>query len=248
MFGIIGGSGLGKIAELTNIHNTNINTPYGATSAPIQTGELAGQPVAFLARHGTKHLLAPHEVNYRANLWALREVGVTHVIGVGAVGGIGTAMAPGILCIADQIIDYTYGRDHTYSVDNQHAVQHIDFTEPYCESLRQQLIQGAQAKHLAIQTQGVYGATQGPRLESAAEIRRMQRDGCDLVGMTGMPEASLAREIKLCYANISLVVNWAAGLADGPITMQEIEQHLAHGMQSVVQIILGCVSSNLQSN
>lgn len=244
MLGIIGGSGLGKMPELKHSGYHNIQTPYGEPSAPIQSGELAGQPIAFLARHGTTHRLAPHEINYRANIWALRETGVTDVVGVGAVGGIGTAMAPGVLCVADQVIDYTYAREHTYVANNTESVQHIDFTQPYCNKLRQQLIQAAASAKISIQTRGVYGATQGPRLETAAEIRRMQCDGCDLVGMTGMPEAGLAREAGLCYANMSLVVNWAAGLADGPISLQEIEQHLAAGMQSVRQIILLCTQEH----
>ncbi len=244
MYGIIGGSGLEKLAELQHKEAQSIHTPYGDPSEPIQLGELAGQRIAFLSRHGADHLLAPHEINYRANLWALKHIGVTHVIGIAAVGGISKTLAPGALCVADQIIDYTYGRAHTYSVGDKQSVNHIDFTQPYCTALRQQMITAAQQQKIAIQTQGVYGVTQGPRLETAAEIQRIRRDGCDLVGMTGMPEAALARELDLCYANISLVVNWAAGLSEGPITMADITNHLATGMQTMLQLVTACIQDN----
>lgn len=235
--GIIGGSGLTRLDRLKVHRREVVNTPYGDPSAPLLFGELEGLEVVFMPRHGGDHQVPPHRVNYRANIWALREVGVTDVVGMAAVGGLTEAMAPGALCVADQIVDYTYGRKHTYYDDDQSGVVHIDFTEPYCEVLRQRLIVAAERAAVPVVDYGTYGATQGPRLETAAEIQRLLRDGCDIVGMTGMPEAGLAREQGLCYANFSLVVNWAAGLGEGPITMKEIESHLTQGMISAVGVL-----------
>ena len=239
IIGIIGGSGLTRLDALEISRRELVSTPFGAPSAPMQFGHLEGLPVAFLPRHGPSHQVPPHRVNYRANIWAFRAVGVEQVIGMAAVGGISEAMAPGTLCVADQVIDYTYDRKHTYYEQDLTDVIHVDFTEPYCEALRRRLLAAAAAVDVEVLGQGTYGATQGPRLESAAEIRRLARDGCDMVGMTGMPEAALARELELCYANFSLVVNWAAGLGEGPITMSEIERHLEEGMGRAIRVIAG---------
>lgn len=235
--GIIGGSGLTRLDALRISRREVINTPYGDPSAPLLFGELDGLEVVFLPRHGSSHSIPPHRVNYRANIWALQQAGISEIVGMAAVGGIGSNMAPGTLCVADQIIDYTSDRKHTFFEDDLTAVTHIDFTEPYCQALRSKLIRAAERSQVEVVEQGTYGATQGPRLETAMEIRRLARDGCDLVGMTGMPEAGLARELDLCYANLSLVVNWGAGLGDGPITMREIEKHLGDGMNRAVRII-----------
>jgi len=235
--GIIGGSGLTRLDALKVTRREVVNTPYGDPSAPLLFGELDGLEVVFLPRHGSNHSIPPHRVNYRANIWALHQTGVHEVVGMAAVGGIADNMGPGVLCIADQLIDYTYGRSHTFFEDDLTSVTHIDFTEPYCAALRSKLCKAAHKTQIEVVEQGTYGATQGPRLETSMEISRMARDGCDLVGMTGMPEAGLARELDLCYANLSLVVNWAAGLGEGPITMQEIEKHLSDGMYRAVQII-----------
>jgi len=236
--GIIGGSGLSRLETLSIERRELIGTPYGDPSAPMLFGQLDGLEVAFMPRHGGNHQVPPHMVNYRANVWAFKEVGVEQVIGMAAVGGISERMAPGVLCVPDQIIDYTYARKHTFYEQDLTSVIHVDFTEPYCADLRNRLIATALRQGVSIIDHGTYGAAQGPRLETAAEIRRMGRDGCDVVGMTGMPEAALARELELCYANFSLVVNWAAGLGDGgPITMQEIDRYLAEGMLRAVQVV-----------
>lgn len=228
--GIIGGSGLTRLKALTVERQEIITTPYGEPSAPLTFGEFDGSPVVFLPRHGVSHTIPPHRVNYRANLWAFKDVGVERVVGMAAVGGITAQMSPGVLAVPDQVIDYTWGRDHTlYEVDLT-SVTHIDFTDPYCETLRQDLLAAAASVSIDVLDGGTYGATQGPRLESTAEIARLERDGCDLVGMTGMPEASLARELGLCYASLALSVNWAAGKNDGPITMAEIDKNLHDGM------------------
>ncbi len=232
---IIGGSGLTELDSLTISHEKEIPTPYGMPSAPCIFGELSGQKIIFLARHGNPHRIAPHKINYRANLWALKEAGAEQVIAVAAVGGITPQMPPAKIAIPEQIIDYSYGREHTYFAEDSDAVQHIDFTAPYDENLRQQLINSASG--LVIEKSGVYACTQGPRLETAAEIIRLERDGCDLVGMTGMPEAVLARELEIPYACCAVVANWAAGKAAGEISMDEIMHNLEQGMADTKQLL-----------
>ena len=234
---IIGGTGLATLDTLKIIHQETRSTPYGEPSSPLVYGELGGQPVVFLARHGQHHTLPPHKINYRANLWVLHRIGVKQVIAVAAVGGIRADMDPGALAFPDQIIDYTWGRPCTFFEDRLTHVTHIDFTEPYCPELRERLIQTACALKLDARESGVYAAMPGPRLETAAEIRRLERDGCAMVGMTGMPEAALARELGLRYAVCAVVANWAAGKAAGEITMAEIERNLAGGMELVKTLL-----------
>ena len=235
--GIIGGSGLTRLDALEVERQAEVDTPYGAPSAPLSLGQFHGAPVVFLPRHGPGHTIPPHCVNYRANLWAMREVGVRRLVGMAAVGGITARAAPGSLCVPDQVIDYTWGREHTLYDADRDAIAHVDFTSPYCEDLRQVLLQSAARANMSVQDGATYAATQGPRLESAAEIRRLERDGCDIVGMTGMPEISLARELGLCYASLALSVNWAAGKSAGPITMTEIEKNLQAGMARAKNIL-----------
>lgn len=236
---IIGGTGLDKIFDLEVIHRGVSHTPYGEPSAPLTHGRIADNEVVFLPRHGPSHTIPPHRVNYRANLWALKQAGVDKVIGVAAVGGITNEMAPGEIIIPDQIIDYTYGREHTLFDTDLDQVTHIDFTYPYCERLRQQLIDAGKQAIDHLVTQGTYAATQGPRLETMKEIQRLERDDCDLVGMTGMPETSLAREMGLCYACCAVVANWAAGKSDQLISMDMIEQNLRVGMEQVRLLLTG---------
>ena len=235
--GIIGGSGLSQLDELRIERQEHVETPYGEPSAPLAFGRLMGTAVAFVPRHGTAHTIPPHRVNYRANLWAMKRAGVEHVIGMAAVGGITAAVGPGILCVPDQVIDYTWGREHTLHEGDLDSVTHIDFTQPYCSLMRNALIEAATSAGVDVLDGGTYGATQGPRLESSAEIVRMERDGCDIVGMTGMPETAIAREMGLCYASLALSVNWAAGKADGPITMTEIGLQLTQGMARAVKVL-----------
>jgi 5'-methylthioinosine phosphorylase len=237
---IIGGTGLTQLSDLKIVKREELTTPYGSPSAEFVTGELNGTPVIFLARHGNPHRLAPHKINYRANIWGLKELGVEQIIAVAAVGGITAEMAPAHIAIPDQIIDYSYGRLHTFYEDE--AVQHIDFSYPYSQKLRARLISAAAKANLKISPLGTYGCTQGPRLETAAEIQRMERDGCDLVGMTGMPEAALAKELEMDYAAISVVANWAAGKSEGEITMEEIERHLHKGMANTAEILKAFMS------
>jgi 5'-methylthioadenosine phosphorylase/5'-methylthioinosine phosphorylase len=225
---IIGGSGLSQLASLKIIEQQHIETPYGKPSSACTLGEIYGQKVIFLARHGDPHTIAPHKINYRANLWALKQAGAEQIIAVAAVGGITPEMYPARIAIPEQIIDYSYDREQTFFAEDEQVVHHIDFSYPYDQALRQQLIQSA--TNLNIQAAGVYGCTQGPRLESAAEIIRMQRDGCNLVGMTGMPEAALAKELEIPYACCAVIANWAAGKTEGEITMPEILKNLEQGM------------------
>jgi len=233
---IIGGTGLDSLGILQVDKREVITTPYGEPSGPVTRGSLSGTAILFLPRHGYSHALPPHKVNYRANLWALREMGAENILAVAAVGGIAANMGPGVLAIPDQIIDYTWGRPSTFFEDELEEVTHIDFTHPYCEDLRQRLLSAAATGNVNIVDGGTYGAAQGPRLETAAEIVRMERDGCDLVGMTGMPEAALARELELCYATCAVVANWAAGKGEGIITMEEIEATLKGAMENLAKL------------
>ncbi|WP_404361869.1 S-methyl-5'-thioinosine phosphorylase [Marinobacter sp.] len=235
--GILGGTGLTTLSGLEISGEKIIETPWGSPSAPLVFGALGSQQVVFLARHGHPHRIPPHEVNYRANIWALQEVGVKTLVGVNAVGGIHPAMGPAHIVIPDQLIDYTWGRGHTFYEGDLEEVTHIDFTFPYSDRGRQELIRAALDLGLSYSESGVYGATQGPRLETAAEVLRMERDGCDIVGMTGMPEAALAAELGMDYVCLGLVVNWAAGKSDHIITMAEIQAAIDEGMAGIRAIL-----------
>lgn len=235
--GIISGSGLAALDGLEAPRQARVATPYGEASAPLVYGRFAGCEVIFLPRHGSGHTIPPHEINYRANLWALEQAGAQYVIAVNAVGAIRPDLAVPSLVIPDQIIDYTYGREHTFFDHASGRVTHVDFTEPYCERLRQVLIAAAANADLPLATQATYAATEGPRFESAAEIRRFERDGADIVGMTGMPEASLARELDLCYASIAVVANPAAGKIEGGISLETVEKNLSVGMAKLRAVL-----------
>ena len=239
MIAVIGGSSLTQLANLQVTRRKTVRTPYGKPSGPLIFGKIEGRAVVFLARHGPNHTLPPHEVNYRANLWALHAQKVKDVVSVATVGGIRVGLAPGTLVVPDQIIDYTHGRQSSYSGSRGKGVMHIDFTHPYCEALRKRLLGAAAAAGEAVVASGTYAATQGPRLETAAEINRLERDGADIVGMTGMPEAALAREIGLCYAAIVVVVNHAAGRgasAQG-IRLKDAEAITKRSMARVLNIL-----------
>lgn len=211
MLAIIGGSGLTQLDNLRVTHREVARTPYGDPSGALTFGTINERSVVFIARHGYGHTIPPHRVNYRANLWALHEQRPTWVVSVASVGGIRADLGPGTLAVPDQIIDYTHGRDFTFYSGVDRRVVHVDFTRPYSEPLRQRIATAAATTNETVLMGGTYAATQGPRLESAAEITRLERDGADMVGMTGMPEAALARELGLAYAAIAVVVNHAAG-------------------------------------
>lgn len=221
---VIGGTGLYRLAGLEGVRAERPRTRYGEPSGPVRVGTLDGRAVAFLARHGEEHSVPPHRINYRANLAALADLGATRVLALNTVGGIGDAFGPRVLACPDQIIDYTWGRISTLCEEPGTEVLHVDFGDPYTPSLRARVLEAARAAGVAMVDGGCYGATQGPRLETKAEIARMRRDGCDLVGMTGMPEAALARELGLEYASIAIVANWAAGCGGSAteITLREV--------------------------
>jgi len=239
MLAIIGGSGLTKLANLEVGRRKVARTPYGDPSGPVTFGRIGSNEVLFLARHGYGHTIAPHEVNYRANLWALKQAGADSVVSVASVGGIRNDIWPGAIVLPHQVIDYTWGRASTYFEGPGTPVNHIDFTEPYSRELRARLLKAAAACGERVTDGGVYAATQGPRLESAAEINRLERDGADIVGMTGMPEAALAREIGLQYAAIAVVANYAAGRGDSEraVPLDKIEAVLDEAMGRVRRII-----------
>ncbi len=241
---IIGGTGLTQMDDLEIIKQEHIDTPYGKPSAAFITGKIFQQEVVFLARHGNPHTIPPHKINYRANIWGLKKLGIESIVAVAAVGGITPEMAPAQIAIPDQIIDYSYGREHTFFADDLEQVTHIDFSQPYHPSLRVQLILAADNAGVSVTPSGTYGCTQGPRLETIAEIQRMERDGCDLVGMTGMPEAALAKELGINYVNLSVVANWAAGKSEGEITMSEIEHNVHQGMMRASKILKAFITLN----
>lgn len=241
MLAIIGGTGLTKLPSLNITHRQVVRTPYGEPSGALTFGDLDGQKIIFLARHGYGHTIPPHLVNYRANIWALHCQGVTHVASVATVGGIHPDLGPGRLVVPDQIIDYTHGRETTFSVPGEQPVTHIDFTWPYCQDMRERCLSVLKRLGEDFIDGGTYAAVQGPRLETKAEIDRLERDGAHMVGMTGMPEAALAREIGLCYAAIGVSANRAAGRGDsaGGISPEVIEANLAAVMGRVRNVLKG---------
>lgn len=239
MLAIIGGSGLSQLASLEVTRRKVVRTPYGEPSGALTFGKLGSREVIFLARHGYGHTIAPHQVNYRANIWSLKEEAVEGVVSVASVGGIRRGFGPGTLVLPHQIIDYTWGRRSTFFEGPGTPVTHIDFTEPYSAALRARILAAARACKETLAERGVYAASQGPRLETIAEIDRLERDGADMVGMTGMPEAALAREAGLEYAAIAVVANHAAGRGESAhaIDLKRIEAVLEDTMRRVRRII-----------
>jgi len=242
---LIGGTGLYSLAGLQHVERHEAPTRWGAPSAPIVTGELSGKRLAFLARHGEGHTIPPHRINYRANIAALHELGARRIVGINAVGGIRADMGPRAIVVPDQLIDYTHDRASSFCDSAGEAVRHVDFSEPYSADLRAELLAAARGAGVAAIDGGCYGATQGPRLETNAEIERLRRDGCGLVGMTGMPEAALARELGVEYACLALVANWAAGCDPraSRISLEEIHAHLAAATARVPAIVAALLSA-----
>ncbi|GAB2804375.1 S-methyl-5'-thioinosine phosphorylase [Halomonas shantousis] len=237
MLAIIGGTGLTEMEGLEVIRRHSSETPLGAASAGVVHGAIGDQELLFLSRHGHTHKLPPHRINYRANLWALKNAGATRIVGVTAVGGIDPALALGSLVLPDQLVDYTVGRESTYFDGRYKPFRHVDFSWPYTASLRETIREAAQRAGESLHERGVYGCTQGPRLETVAEIVCMARDGCTLVGMTGMPEAVLARELEIPYACLALVINPAAGVVEREIAEAEVDAALAGGIARVRHIV-----------
>lgn len=239
MYAIIGGSGLAKLSALQKQRRRVMRSPYGEPSGALTFGQLAGREVVFLARHGYGHTIAPHEINYRANVWALKELGVQGVFSVATVGGVRADLGPGTLVVPDQIIDYTHSRKNTFFEGAEARVTHIDFTLPYSARLRAVLLEAARTAGEPIVDGATYACTQGPRLETAAEIERIAGDGGDLVGMTGMPEAALAREAGLEYAALGVVVNHAAGRGESrhQVKLEDLESVMRQTVTRAVRIL-----------
>lgn len=248
MLAIIGGSGLTNLSNLDVSRREVVRTPYGEPSGALVFGRICDQPAVFLPRHGFGHTIPPHMVNYRANLWALHQHEVSGIISVASVGGIRGDLQPGDIVVPDQILDYTWGRASTFFDGPGQPVTHVDFTEPYDADLRTRILEAATASGIGIKVGGVYAATQGPRLETAAEVNRLERDGADVVGMTGMPEAVLARELKVPYAAINVVANHAAGRGSSAhgIRFESLESVLQEAMNRVrviIERVVGCQDS-----
>jgi 5'-deoxy-5'-methylthioadenosine phosphorylase len=239
MIAVIGGSGLTELANLEITHRRIVRTPFGEPSGPLTFGHIGERDVVFLARHGYGHTLAPHEINYRANLWALQAQAVSGVIAVCTVGGIAPGLGAGAIVVPDQIIDYTWGRAFTYFEGAEQPVTHIDFTFPYSETMRALAIASAKDAGIAVVDGGTYAATQGPRLETKAEIDRLEGDGATMVGMTGMPEAALARELGLEYAHLAVVVNPAAGRGASArkVSLEDIPRVMEDSMGRIRMIV-----------
>lgn len=237
-FAVIGGTGLYRLAELEGVETHAVETPWGTPSAPVRVGGFGLHRIAFLARHGEGHAVPPHRINYRANLWALKSLGATRVVAVNSVGGITEDWGPRVIGVPDQLIDYTHGRAVSFW-DGEGEALHVDFGEPYTPALRRALLAAAAAAGVPVVDGGCYGATQGPRLETKAEIERLRRDGCDLVGMTGMPEAALARELGLDYACLAIVANWAAGRApeEEVITLEDVLANMAAATEPLPRLL-----------
>ena len=239
---VIGGTGLTSIDGMEIVSRETVETPWGEPSAPLIRGRLSGVDIMFLARHGASHSIPPHRVNYRANIWALHHVGIRRMIAVAAVGGIRSDLDSGAIAIPDQIIDYTWNRGHTFFEDDLDHVVHIEFTTPYCQRLRIGLLDAARRAGIAAVDRATYATTQGPRLESAAEIDRLERDGCDVVGMTGMPEAALARELEIGYAHCVVVSNRAAGRSSEALAIETIRRNLESGMEKARTLLAAYVN------
>lgn len=247
MLAIIGGSGLTRLSTLAVAHREVVRTPFGEPSSALIFGQLAGRNVVFLARHGHGHTIPPHRVNYRANLWALKHRDVDAILAVASVGAIAATYVPGDLALPHQLIDYTSGREQTFFDGSDREVVHVDFTQPYSVDLRTRCLAAARAAGIAIHDGGVYGAVSGPRLETAAEIDRMERDGATLVGMTGMPETALARELGIPYAAIAVVVNHAAGRGESAqaVSTERIARVLETAMDKV-KVLIGRVVQEMK--
>ena len=238
---LVGGTGLTELDD--DAETLVFDTPYGAPSAPIRVVETQPLRLLFLPRHGNPHRFPPHCVNYRANMWALREAGAKHVLAVSAVGGITSAYGPGTLAAPDQLVDYSWGREHTYSDSGNVPLLHVDFTHPYEGPLRRALLQSAASHSLEIVNGGCIGVFQGPRLESTAEIEMARRGGCDMAGMTSLPEAGLARELELDYAGIAVVSNWGAGVSDELISEDDIAETLREPMIRVRKLLRAVIET-----
>jgi 5'-methylthioadenosine phosphorylase len=237
---IIGGTGLYAMLELGKSKTTVLKTPYG-NSSELLLGRLRGREVVFLPRHGRKHEIPPHLVNYRANIWALHRLGVKRVLATSSCGSINPQMRPGELAVLSQFIDFTKRRPQTFYEGGEESVAHIDVTEPYCPELRRVLIDSAEGLNLKVHPSAVYACTEGPRFETAAEVRALKMLGADVVGMTNVPECVLAREKEICYAALGVITNFAAGISRKRLTYTEVVGVLRESIGRVRKLLLEAI-------
>lgn len=236
---IIGGTGVYDPRILANVYQDEIVTPYG--TVPLKVGEYAGKKVAFIPRHGSSHSIPPHLINYRANIWAMKKLGVENILSTTAVGSLNPAMKPGDFVAVDQFLDFTKGRVSTFYEGGERGVVHVDVTTPYCPSIRQDVFQAAETTGIRVHQKGVYVCTEGPRFETPAEISMFAKLGGDLVGMTNVPEVVLAREAEMCYCTISMVTNYAAGISNSPLTHKEVLETMSANTENIKRLILATI-------
>lgn len=237
---IIGGSGVYSVEALKGASTTVVSTPYG-NSPEITIGRLGGRRVAFLPRHGKGHTVPPHLVNYRANIWALSELGVKRVLATTACGSLNPRMRSGELALLYQFIDFTKRRPQTFYEGGEGGVVHVDVTEPYCPELRDVLREAARGLKLKLHPRATYGCTEGPRFETAAEVRALRRLGCDLVGMTNVPECVLTRELEICYVAVAVVTNFAAGISKAKLTHTEVVELMKENIGRVQKLLFEAI-------
>lgn len=238
-FGIIGGTGVYDPSILKNVHDAEIVTPYGTVTYKV--GDFAEKGVVFIPRHGSNHSTPPHLINYRANIWALKKLGVQNILATTAVGSLNLAMKPGHFVLPDQFLDFTKNRINTFYDGGERGVVHVDVTEPYCPSLRNIIAKAADGLKLSLHNGGTYVCTEGPRFETPAEIRMFEKLGGDLVGMTSIPEAVLAREAEMCYATISMVTNYAAGISKQSLTHAEVLETMRLNTKHIKELVMSAI-------
>lgn len=235
MVGVIGGSGIYEIEGIDIKEERKVPTPFGEPSDFYRIGEMSGLKIAFLPRHGSPHHIAPHKINYRANILGFKELGAERIISINAVGGINKKMKPGDIVVPDQIIDMTEGRERTFY--DREEIVHVDFTEPYCPELRSAIFSAGERTGIKLTQKASYICTNGPRLETAAEIRAFSVLGADVVGMTGMPEAILARELELCFAGLAIITNHAAGISGTRLTTGEVVEKMRESTEKIKRLL-----------
>jgi len=239
-FAVIGGTGVYHPNMLQEVKEVMIDTPFGTVESRI--GVIAGRQVAFIARHGKGHSIPPHLINYRANIWALKKLGVTTIIATTAVGSLLTAMAPGDFVLPDQFLDFTKSRICTFYEGGDRGVVHVDVTEPYCTPLRNYISKVAIRSGIKIHDAGCYVCTEGPRFETSAEVKMLGSLGGSIVGMTGVPEVVLAREAEMCYASISMVTNYGAGMSTQPLTHGEVLDAMRDNSDKMRTLLTGVLT------
>ena len=239
---IIGGTGIYSPEALQGFEEKVIDTPYGPALCNI--GELAGNQVVFITRHGVGHKTAPHKVNYRANIWALKSLGTEEIFATTAVGSLNPEMKAGHFVVCSNVLDFTKSRINTFYDTPERGVVHVDFSYPYCPCVRERVIRCLEKLDIPFHKEGVYVATEGPRFESAAEIKAYAMLGGDLVGMTNMPECILAREAEMCYSTCSIVTNMAAGISPTPLSHMEVVEAMGKTINNMNKLIAAFINDN----